>query len=142
MEIALFWQRSNYFLALNTAVAVGFFAEGVKDYQIYVGVFGLIVSFLWLRINNGSKYWQSRWEGRLKKAEENLNLNIEYFSASKETTDADVKESLDFSKHGNIRKFFDSFVLNKPSVSFTMMLLSILFMVLWGVLICVSVYNS
>ena len=27
-EISLFWQRSNYFLVLSTAIAVGFFARG------------------------------------------------------------------------------------------------------------------
>ncbi len=31
-EISLFWQRSNFFLVLNTALAVGFFNDKNKEY--------------------------------------------------------------------------------------------------------------
>ncbi len=65
-EISLFWQRSNYFLALNSALALGFF--NLKEQGLYglvMAIFGIIVSYLWVRVNLGSKFWQSRWERRL-----------------------------------------------------------------------------
>jgi hypothetical protein len=142
MEISLFWQRSNYFLALNTAAAVGFFLKAGEDYQILIGAFGICISLLWIAVNLGSKFWQSRWEGRLHKAEqflnENSNTKIEYFSASWDVIKADVKESIGFSNHNFIRRGFDHLVLLKPSVSFTMTLLSILFLLLWTGLVIMS----
>jgi len=137
-EISLFWQRSNYFLALNTATAVGFFLKATETYQIWLGIFGLLVSILWVAINCGSKFWQSRWEMRLKIAEDNLDEKIDYFSADWETIQKDVKDSIDFSNHGCIRNIFDKLVLAKPSVSFVMTLLSVLFVLFWATLIIIS----
>ncbi len=142
MEIALFWQRSNYFLALNTAVAVGFFIKAGEDYQVLIGIFGVVISVLWFGINLGSKFWQSRWEWQVKKAEEELNklesMNIGFFSAPWETIKDDVEESLKFSKHGKIRKLFDRLILCKPSVSFIMTILSVFFILFWLGLIIAS----
>ena len=72
MEIGLFWQRSNYFLVLNTAVAVGFFLKATEKYQFLIGLFGFAVAILWLGVNLGSKFWQSRWEFGLKEAEKGI----------------------------------------------------------------------
>jgi hypothetical protein len=66
LEINLFWQRSNYFLVLNTAVAVGFFSRTDRDWlALGLSVIGLVISLLWVRLNLGSKFWQTRWERRL-----------------------------------------------------------------------------
>ncbi len=131
LEIGLFWQRSNYFLVLNTAVAVGFFSVSQFEYQIALSVFGFIVSFLWFRANLGSKYWQSRWEHRVSKLEKEIDPKIEMFSATKEVTDADVKASL--LNHKKVKKLniYDRWVLTKPSVSKTMSTLAALFICLW-----------
>jgi len=136
MEIGLFWQRSNYFLVLNTATAVGFFFKAAEKYQILIGIFGLVVAILWFGINLGSKFWQSRWEQRLKEAESELGRDVEYFSASWDTINSDVEKSLEGSNHSALRKKIDMLVLMKPSVSFIMTLLSMLFILLWvGLLI-------
>jgi len=140
MEIGLFWQRSNYFLVLNTAAAVGFFLKATVKYQILIGLFGFAVAILWFGVNLGSKFWQSRWEFRLKEAEKELGNDIEYFSATWETINSDVEKSLDFSEHSNLRKKIDKLVLMKPSVSFIMTLLSILFITLWLGLIIMSLW--
>jgi hypothetical protein len=137
-EISLFWQRSNYFLALNTAIAAGFFFKASKEYQLWLGIFGCLISLLWVSINLGSKFWQSRWENRLKIAEENLDCGINYFSANWCTIKSDVEESIKFSKHGVVRNLVDKFVLLKPSVSFVMILLSLLFVCLWILLTMLS----
>jgi len=138
-EISLFWQRSNYFLALNTAIAVGFFVKASAVYQFGLGFFGLLTSILWVAINCGSKFWQSRWETRLKIAEDNLSKDINYFSTDWETLLADAQKSIDFSNHNFLRKYFDRFVLAKPSVSFVMTLLSVLFVLFWIILIIISI---
>jgi len=54
-EIGLFWQRSNYFLVLNSAIAIAFFSflgndNNSKAIPIVMAGFGLIVSCLWLRV--------------------------------------------------------------------------------------------
>ena len=138
MEIGLFWQRSNYFLVLNTAAAAGFFLKAEEQYQLLLGLFGLAVSALWFGINLGSKFWQSRWEFRLREAEKALGNDVQYFSANWETINSDVKKSLECSNHSDLRKNIDKLVLMKPSVSFIMTLLSILFIFLWLGLVIIS----
>jgi hypothetical protein len=77
MEIELFWKRSNYFLVLNTAIAVGFFAELENGYYAAVLAFlCAIVSGLWFLVNLGSKYWQSRWEHRSAVTERALRMTL------------------------------------------------------------------
>ncbi len=85
LEIALFWQRSNYFLVLSTTIAAGFFSLRDAKYTLPLAIFGLVVGMLWIAVNLGSKFWQSRWEHRLRLAEEKLRPNMNLFSASWET---------------------------------------------------------
>lgn len=141
MEIELFWKRSNYFLVLNTAVAAGFFLKAGGDHQLPLGVFGLIISILWLLVNSGGKFWQSRWERRLHIAEESLNPDIKLFSSGWDEINKDVEESISFSNHSGIRKYLDHLVLKKPSVSFMMELLSIAFVFLWFSLIMLKLLS-
>ena len=140
-EIGLFWQRSNYFLVLNTAIAVGFFSlEGKCYYQAALSVFGVLVSILWFRVNLGSKYWQSRWEQRASILEGELTGDIDLFSAEKEITDKDVKESL---THNGKNKLtcYDEWVLDKPSVSKSMSMLAALFIFTWSFILLVLIYT-
>jgi hypothetical protein len=74
-EISFFWQRSNYFLVLNSALALGFFSLKMRSYEYGLAVFGLLVSLLWCGVNLGSKFWQSVWENRLSKIEKKLHQN-------------------------------------------------------------------
>ena len=46
-EISFFWQRSNYFLVLNSALALGFFGLKTRSYEPWLAGFGLLVSLLW-----------------------------------------------------------------------------------------------
>ncbi|EJL6396917.1 hypothetical protein NMR99_004029 [Vibrio navarrensis] len=136
MEIGLFWQRSNYFLVLNTAVAVGFFSINSVEFQVILALFGIVVSVLWFGVNLGSKYWQSRWEHRASVIESEIDSSIEMFSASKSTIDADVKASLLNHKLNPKLDWYDRLVMKKPSVSKYMSILAGLFILLWlGVLI-------
>lgn len=135
MEIELFWKRSNYFLVLNTAVAAGFFLDAAEEHRLALGIFGLVIAFLWLLVNAGSKFWQSRWEQRLHDLESKLNPETKLFSSDWTEIHKDVTDSIEFSKHSWLRKSFDWLVLAKPSVSLMMELLSLAFIVLWIVLV-------
>jgi hypothetical protein len=136
LEITLFWQRSNYFLVLNSVLAVGFFNSKITEpvYLIGLAFFGAIASALWLRVTLGSKYWQARWEERLSIFEKEVADGIDFFSADWKTLDEDVKQSLQRkNKHENakLKSRLEALVLKKNSVSYNMMLLSILFMIAW-----------
>lgn len=89
LEIQMFWQRSNYFMVLNTAIAVGFFSQRDTFLAATLAAVGAIVSLLWYFVNLGGKFWQSRWEERVaileKRLAEEEGLDIELFSASWET---------------------------------------------------------
>ncbi|EJG1707947.1 hypothetical protein CDB79_RS00565 [Vibrio parahaemolyticus] len=141
MEIKLFWQRSNYFLALNAALALGFFRLTEGYYGFALACFGLLVSFLWFQVNLGSKYWQSRWEERLKVQEKKAAPNLEFFAASKETIHKDVQDSLNgvFANDNWFKVWLNKQILTKPSVSDTMSKLSLTFVAGWFVLLVLHV---
>ncbi|MCH9705617.1 MAG: hypothetical protein K0U15_05790 [Proteobacteria bacterium] len=162
-EIELFWKRSNYFLVLNTAIAVGFFnlESNQAFFKIFLCIFGGIVTYLWIRINLGSKYWQVKWEEELKQIEKQINPKMQMFdneqginddlvyknlfsSSKREENNYILKEKccgekiLDDSENWLKQRIYKC-VLKKPSVSFTMILLSLLFIIGWILLLIFSV---
>jgi len=137
-EVTLFWQRSNYFLALNSGLVVGAFLSKAP-YSFVLALLGLISSILWYLVNLGSKFWQSRWEQRLNAVEKKIAPNLNLFGADEATVYADVEESLQFFTHNWIHRLFDRQVLWKPSVSLCMTLLSAAFIFSWiAVLVLLS----
>ena len=149
LEINLFWQRSNYFLILNTAIAVGFFSRHDHDHDKYafgLTVIGIVVAVLWVRINLGSKFWQSRWEHRLHLVEEDLEPGLDLFSASRDTVRGDVRQSLE--RNGGravgrwLNRLYVIAVMRKPSVSKQMTFLLAFFVVVWVVAAVVSGYTA
>ena len=142
LEITLFWQRSNYFLVLSTAIAAGFFSLRDVKYAFPLAIFGLTVGLLWIAVNLGSKFWQSRWEYRLRLTEERLGPDMNLFSADWETVQRDVRASFRFRKRGAIHHIYNLLVLLKPSVSFMMTLLSLTFVLFWITLLVVTIRTS
>jgi hypothetical protein len=138
LEINLFWQRSNYFLVLSTAIAFGFFSLKDAKYALPLVIFGLLVALLWVRINLGSKFWQSRWEYRLRITEKQLHPNMDLFTASWETVKEDVRQSFAFKSQGPIYRIYARLVLLKPSVTFSMTLLSLAFVGFWIVVLVLA----
>src|SRR5699024_6065178 len=73
-EIELYWKRTAYFMT-----AAGFIVAGIVEFitqdkvkPLIITALSLllfIISFLWLRLNHGSKYWQKHWEDVVKKIE-------------------------------------------------------------------------
>lgn len=143
LEIGLFWQRSNYFLVLNAALAIGFFRLADNKYSILLACLGAFVSFLWFRVNLGSKYWQARWEHRLNKKEKEIAKELEYFSASSELIQADVEASFSHGAEnkGQFQKWLEQQALKKPSVSYNMTLLSLVFVGTWGLLMIIKIFS-
>lgn len=129
-EIKLFWERSNYFLVLNAAIAVGTFSKISTDFRVPFAALGIVISYLWVCVNIGSKYWQVRWEYEVAKLEKEISQEIYLFSADKKATDNAVKEFL--SDHGKSRfGVYEYLVLEKPSVSKIMSCLSASFVIFW-----------
>ncbi|WP_192021238.1 hypothetical protein [Shewanella sp. WPAGA9] len=140
-EISLFWQRSNYFLALNVALALGFFRLIESPYSFALASLGGLVSFLWFQVNLGSKFWQSRWEERLKKQELKFTPNLHFFAASKETIESDVSDSLGgvFPATTWFKRWVNRQISKKPSVSDNMLKLSMVFMFGWVIMLIIKI---
>ena len=139
-EIGLFWQRSNYFLVLNTAIAAGFFSLDDAKYTLLLSLTGLVIAALWVAVNLGSKFWQSRWEYRVHKTETDLAPDIDLFSADWETVQQDVITSFRFRQRGRLHKAYQQSVLLKPSVTMMMTLLSVAFVVFWIAAAVIHIY--
>lgn len=133
-EIKLFWERSNYFLLLNTGIAFGFANLDTARYAIAFASMGLITSLLWFWVCLGSKYWQTRWEQRLMDFESHHLPGLAFFSASRDRIHADVARGLGFHPPGIFKRFVYWLALRgRPSVSFAMTVLAALFVVAWAV---------
>jgi hypothetical protein len=135
-EISLFWQRSNYFLALNSALALGYFNLKEQTNALILALFGFIVSLLWFRVNLGSKFWQTRWEYRLSKLEKEIAPKLDFFGAAAHLIKSDVEIALKKGKSNQPQhRLLTYLILKKPSVSRQMIWLSFLFMIGWIALI-------
>ncbi len=142
-EISLFWQRSNYFLVLNTALAVGFFSLKTQEWPAFLlAAFGFITSLLWFRVVLGGKYWQSRWEQRLSIIERQISANLNLFSADWQVIQGDVEENLKNNQSGCFKKWLEKQVLKKHSVSYNMVLLSLCFAAGWVLLGIIRIWRG
>ena len=130
-EISMFWQRSNYFMALNTAIAIGFFTQNWSIYATILASLGFIVSILWFRVNLAGKFWQSRWEYRVALYEKDVVPDADLFAANKETVLADVENNLAWSQHKGFHKWVDQQILKKRSVTYQLTCLSFFFICFW-----------
>ena len=134
-EIHLFWQRSNYFLVLNTAIGTGFFAVrgNSERLALLLGALGVVASWLWVMVNLGSRYWHIRWERQVEDLEEKLAPAFSrFFLASRKELDAIVRRGLQSRKwYRPDRGLWNWAVLRRPSVSYMMTLLSCAFLAFW-----------
>jgi hypothetical protein len=139
-EIQMFWQRSNYFMVLNTAIAVGFFSILPNPFAPILALLGAFACGVWLSVTAGAKYWQSRWEEAAWKLEERCAPKYKLFSANAEDIHAEVKESLTRWPHQGLHRCMDSLVLRKPSVSFMMSALAVFFIAFWVIAFGMSLW--
>ena len=141
-EIGLFWQRCNYFLVLNTALAVGvflFFRDGGAPslfIPFLICIAGCFVCIGWIKVGLGSKYWQSHWEQVAIEEQASIGFcrhrDRDYFSI--EGTKARVKKNLfptDVEELKCLDLCYKKQVLKKPSVSRWMHRTAVGFLVAW-----------
>ena len=139
-EIQLFWQRSNYFMVLNIAIAVGFFALKNESYDpVLAGLgapvlaaLGAAVSVLWFLINLGGKFWQVFWEEAAARLERECCPEARLFAASTEFIRQEVENGLLNNSDGRFREWLDTLILKKLSVTYLMTFLSFIFVLFWA----------
>ncbi len=156
LEIGLFWQRSNYFLVLNSAIAIAFLSFLGNNYNgkgipMIMAGFGLFVSYLWIKVLLGGKFWQNYWESKLKYLEKMLHNNSMdsdsiLFDNNKYTNEYTVRHFLtpdmEERKPSWRKRLINFCVLRKPSVSDSMIGLSVGFIALWFILfVCAWFYT-
>lgn len=71
IEIDLYWKRATYFWAFIAAAIVAFgvivsakqsFEPRQSELLVLFGCLGVVFSFSWFCVNQGSKFWQENWE--------------------------------------------------------------------------------
>ena len=78
MEIEYFWKRGWFFGALIIAFFAFYLKTKVElhSYSIYLSFLLLAASTAQSFINRGSKYWQERWEYKVKNRESILGIDV------------------------------------------------------------------
>lgn len=147
LEINLFWQRCNYFLILNSALAYTYLNLHDKNLALPVTVLGFLVCVFWYRVALGSKYWQERWEAKLSEVEKifkkkgTFPADIELFTADWKKIRNEVSNSL----YKPFQTVFESIIaiqiLTKPSVTQAMMYLVLTFCLSWLGVFMYQIYN-
>jgi hypothetical protein len=131
-EIQMFWQRSNYFLVLITALGVGAFSVNNSNIALFVSIAALLSSYFWFKTNLGARFWQESWEAEVVSLAQ--ELHIRSFERGLNEIKANVKSELGVGgKKSTMRKWIDKKILTKPSVSYQMIQLSMTSVVLWAV---------
>ena len=142
-EIQMFWQRSNYFLVLMTALGIGVFTIKSDIYAFMIAIFATITSWYWYQTNLGSKFWHESWEVEVVNLAKELGIR----SFERPTIDVIDQVRLSFEDaylsgdKSRARRWIDRQVLKKPSVSHYMILLSLTSMVLWALVSISYGYN-
>lgn len=129
-EIQLFWQRSNYFLVLITALGIGTFS--IKDalFAALASVFATISSFLWFRTNLGSRFWQESWEAEVELLAREEKIRSFERPAS-EIRDQVIRSLSASGKRSFFRRWIDRQIVKKPSVTSQMIYLSLTSTAIW-----------
>jgi hypothetical protein len=149
LEINLFWQRCNYFLILNSALAYAYLSLKDLNLALPVTVLGFIVCIFWYRVALGSKYWQERWEAKLGEVERSFKvkgtfpLDIELFGTSWPRIRREVAASLHNKEHKHtvLESIVAAHILTKPSVTQAMMYLVLTFCAGWVGVFMYQVYQ-
>jgi len=132
-ELQLFWQRSNYFLVLMTALGIGAFTVKDRLFAALVAFFAAVCSYLWFKTNLGSKFWQESWEVEVTILAHELGVRS-FEKTTKEVTDQ-VTNALGVGRPSDASWFklwINRQIVTKPSVTNHMILLSLLSVLFWA----------
>ncbi len=138
-EIQLFWQRSNYFLVLMTALGIATFTVRDSLFSPLIALFATSCSYFWFRTNLGSKFWQESWEVEVTALSK--ELGIRSFERPLPDVKRQVEQSLaegqDLDKRPPLRRWIDRQTVRKHSVTYNMILLSLFSTVIWATVFAV-----
>jgi hypothetical protein len=141
LEVNLFWQRTNYFLVLNSAFVLGFFNVSNPINVRIFATLGFLTSLLWVWACLASKYWQTFWQQRLEKFEIDHLGGLQFFSMDKKERNVLVKKGLEDEGLGSTSGFVYRMATRPRSVSFSMLLLAVVFIFGWLTLLVNSFLN-
>jgi hypothetical protein len=136
-EIQLFWQRSNYFLVLMTALGIGTFT--IKDIYLspIIAAFAVFCSIFWFKVAVGSKFWQESWEVEVSELSD--EYGVRSFKKSTDEVIAQVSKSLGSSHSGEkkspLRRWVNKSTIKKHSVTYHMILLALCSVAVWIVVL-------
>jgi hypothetical protein len=141
LEINLFWQRCNYFLILNSALAYAYVTVVDKHLALPITVLGFIVCVFWYRVALGSKYWQEHWEAKIEEVERSFKVhgtfpvNVSLFTSSWSDSYVSVRRSMGVDDPDENHSVFYGIIahqiLRKPSVTQSMIYLVLTFCLSW-----------
>lgn len=141
LEIGFFWQRSNYLLVLNTAIAAGLVSLKTESMNLAIplSLMGMLVSGVWLCINIGGKFWQCRWEQCVEEAERRVAPEATVFAAGWQLMENQVRENCKLDPPNLtllyplywLRLLHRELIYLRPSVSEMITLLSLAFLGFW-----------
>lgn len=132
-EIQMFWQRSNYFLVLMSALGIATFSIKETLFAPVVAGFAAISSFLWFRVNLGSKFWQESWEVEVNSLakERGIRSFERPMSAVREQVRKSLFDGWEDEKHSQFSKWIDGEITKKFSVTHHMIVLSLFSFAFW-----------
>lgn len=139
-ELNQFWQRSNYFLALVAALAIGAFAAEDNVIRVFVSTLATFVSLLWFSTNLGSRYWQNFWEQEVEGL--SRELGIRSFVKTRSEIAAQMKKETELEGLAFDKAVFEWLMLRKPSVSINMIRLSAIFAIFWALVTCFYIFHE
>ena len=141
-EIQLFWQRSNYFLVLMTALGVATFSVRDIIFSPIIALFATAASYFWFRTNLGSKFWQESWEVEVTLLADEQKIR------SFQRGMSDVISQVDKSLRSGVgdgqswlRRWVNQRIVKKYSVTYNMILLSMFATCLWFLVACVFIFR-
>lgn len=71
-EIEMYWKRANYFAIIIGAIFIAYYSiKEIYMVKWLLSYLGYSLSYAWICLNRGSKFWQENWE-----------KNIEYLSSA------------------------------------------------------------
>jgi glycerol uptake facilitator-like aquaporin len=126
---------------LNSGIVLGFFNLKETKYAVVFAFMGMMASVLWVWVCLGSKFWQTRWEQRLFDFEKEYFPGLDFFSAEPARLLEDVTRGFAFEDLGTIQRSLYGLALLKPSVSYSMLRLSMLFVSGWIAVIVIFLFK-
>lgn len=131
-ELQLFWQRSNYFLVLITALGVATFTQKESYISVFTAIFATVASFFWYRTNLGSKFWQQFWENEVERLA--ALAGVRSFQMKIEEIRKSVADSLQNTEGKWLKNWINGRILTKPSVTDHMIMLSVFSLLIFAMI--------